>query len=148
MLSAIAARDELGRDGRIDGFDLTEGNLKLLRDQGIVDNYRCGNALDPQGVLESTLSMSDGEGYDLVINTCNVASTEMSAILSCRDRGTVYFFNMATDFAKAALGAEGIGRDVNLLIGNGYAHGHARYSLDLVRQYPFIGKHLSRMLGT
>jgi L-erythro-3,5-diaminohexanoate dehydrogenase len=146
MLSAIAARDVLGKAGRIDGFDLSESNLSVLQEHGILDDYRCGNALDPQGVLQSTRSMSGAEGYDLVINTCNVPSTEMSAILCCRDRGTVYFFNMATDFAKAALGAEGIGRDVNLLIGNGYAHGHADYSLDLVRRYPFIGDHLNRML--
>jgi L-erythro-3,5-diaminohexanoate dehydrogenase len=146
MLSAIAARDELGKDGKIDGFDLAEENLHVLRENGILDDYRCGNALDPQGVLTTTLEMSGGEGYDLVINTCNVPATEMSAILCCRDRGTVYFFNMATDFAKAALGAEGIGKDVNLLIGNGYAHGHADYSLDLIRRYPFIGNHLSHVL--
>ena len=45
---------------------------------------------------------------------------------------------MATDFGRAALGAEGIGKDVDLLIGNGYAHGHARLALDIVRRHPAI----------
>ena len=33
----------------------------------------------------------------------NVPACEMAAILPVRDNGTVYFFSMATDFAKAAL---------------------------------------------
>ena len=41
---------------------------------------------------------------------------------------------MATSFAAAALGAEGLGADVRMLIGNGYLPGHAAYALDLFRR--------------
>ena len=41
---------------------------------------------------------------------------------------------MATSFAAAALGAEGLAADVTMLIGNGYVPGHADYALDLVRR--------------
>ena len=41
----------------------------------------------------------------------------MSAILPVHDDGLVYFFSMATSFTKAALGAEGIGKDVTMIIG-------------------------------
>ena len=40
---------------------------------------------------------------------------------------------MATSFAAAALGAEGLAADVTMLIGNGYVPGHAAFALDLVR---------------
>jgi L-erythro-3,5-diaminohexanoate dehydrogenase len=40
---------------------------------------------------------------------------------------------MSTSFTAAALGAEGLGRDVDLFIGNGYAHDHAEHTLSLVR---------------
>jgi L-erythro-3,5-diaminohexanoate dehydrogenase len=40
---------------------------------------------------------------------------------------------MATSFAAAALGAEGLAADVTMLIGNGYVPGHADLALDLVR---------------
>jgi L-erythro-3,5-diaminohexanoate dehydrogenase len=43
---------------------------------------------------------------------------------------------MATSFTAAALGAEGIGKDVTLLIGNGYTPGHAELTLELLRQDP------------
>ena len=46
------------------------------------------------------------------------------------------FFSMATSFAAAALGAEGLAADVTMLIGNGYLPGHAEYALDLVREQP------------
>ena len=40
---------------------------------------------------------------------------------------------MATSFTKAALGAEGVGKDVTMIIGNGYTKDHAEITLDLLR---------------
>jgi L-erythro-3,5-diaminohexanoate dehydrogenase len=58
----------------------------------------------------------------------------MSTILPIRDDGKVYFFSMATSFTKAALGAEGIGKDVEMIIGNGYTKNHANITLDVLRE--------------
>jgi L-erythro-3,5-diaminohexanoate dehydrogenase len=41
---------------------------------------------------------------------------------------------MATSFAAAALGAEGLAADVTMLVGNGYVPGHAELALSLVRE--------------
>jgi L-erythro-3,5-diaminohexanoate dehydrogenase len=68
----------------------------------------------------------------------NVADTEMSAILVTKDRGVAYFFAMSTSFTKAALGAEGVSKDVDLVIGNGYAHGHAEHTLQMLRDLPQV----------
>jgi len=43
---------------------------------------------------------------------------------------------MGTSFTRAALGAEGIGCDPTLLIGNGYAPGAGPYSLEVMRKHP------------
>lgn len=139
MLCAAAARDVLPF-GSIYGFDLHDTSLKKLKDANIIDIYRTGDATKPSDVLAEVLDMSGGESMDVVINTCNVPDAEMSAILCCRDRGRVYFFNMATSFAKAALGCEGVGKDVDLLIGNGFAHGHAEQTLNIVRKHDVIRK--------
>ena len=58
----------------------------------------------------------------------------MASILACKDNGTVYFFSMATSFTKAALGAEGVGKDVDMIIGNGYTKGHAEITLQELRE--------------
>ena len=42
---------------------------------------------------------------------------------------------MATSFSAAALGAEGLAADVTMLIGNGYAPGHADFAVSLLRRY-------------
>ena len=64
----------------------------------------------------------------------------MSAILPVRDLGTVYFFSMATSFTKAALGAEGCGKDVNMIVGNGYTKDHAIITLEEIRENEKIRK--------
>jgi L-erythro-3,5-diaminohexanoate dehydrogenase len=69
-----------------------------------------------------------------VVSCVNVEGAEMSAILCTRERGKVFFFAMTTHFGRAALGAEGVRKDVDMLIGNGYAEGHADLTLDLLRK--------------
>jgi L-erythro-3,5-diaminohexanoate dehydrogenase len=41
---------------------------------------------------------------------------------------------MATSFTRAALGAEGVGKDVTMMIGNGYTKGHAQVALNILRE--------------
>ena len=68
----------------------------------------------------------------------DVPGCEHGAILVTADGGTVVFFSMATSFAAAALGAEGLAADVTMVIGNGFVPGHADYALDLVRAEPAV----------
>ena len=94
----------------------------------------------PVEVMEAALAANDGKEYDLSICCVNIESCEMSAILPVRDDGLVYFFSMATSFTKAALGAEGIGKDVTMIIGNGYTKNHAQITLDVLRENPKLRK--------
>ena len=71
---------------------------------------------------------------DVVINCVNIPHTEMGSILAARQHGKIYFFSMATSFTAAALGAEGVGQDVEMIVGNGYATGHAEFALGLLRE--------------
>ena len=48
------------------------------------------------------------------------------------------FFSMATSFTAAALGAEGVGKDIDLLIGNGFCEGHAEATLALLKTEPAL----------
>ncbi|MCL5773380.1 MAG: L-erythro-3,5-diaminohexanoate dehydrogenase, partial [Firmicutes bacterium] len=43
-------------------------------------------------------------------------------------------FTMATSFTAAALGAEGAGRDINMMIGNGYCKDHHLWTLQIMRE--------------
>ena len=79
-----------------------------------------------------------GEAEDVTVVCVDVPGCEQPAILSTAQGGTIIFFSMATNFAAAALGAEGLAADVTMLIGNGYVPGHADLALDLVRTTPCV----------
>lgn len=147
MLCAAAAREAGSEDLEIFGLDRDEQGLEALEEAGLFDDHRVVDAQRPVDVLSAVEAMTGAERVDVVINTCNVDSTEMSAILPVRQQGTVYFFNMATNFSRAALGCEGVGRDAKLLIGNGYVDGHAGLTLDLVRRNEVVRQRLRAIVG-
>ena len=91
------------------------------------------DARNAMGVFHLVKTITGEKMADIVINTTNIPDTEMSCILSARQGGVVYFFSMATSFTKAALGAEGVGANVQMIIGNGYYPGHAALALSIIR---------------
>lgn len=91
------------------------------------------DAADALAVADRAIAAGDGQPFDFTVSCVNVPNAEMGAILATRDGGTIYFFSMATSFTQAALGAEGVLRDVHMLVGNGYCPGHAQATLGLLR---------------
>lgn len=114
--------------------DYSDGAVERLKKLSFVDDVIQVDARKALLVREAVSKLTGGKLADLVINVANLPETEMSCILSCRDKGIVYFFSMATSFTRAALGAEGVGADVDLRIGNGYTVGHADLSLNILRE--------------
>ncbi len=84
--------------------------------------------------MEKVREATGGAMADVTINCVNIPNTELASILATRDGGTVYFFSMATSFTAAALGAEGVGKDITMIVGNGYTKGHAEISLHVMRE--------------
>jgi L-erythro-3,5-diaminohexanoate dehydrogenase len=79
-----------------------------------------------------------GAAANLCISCVDRPGVEPACILATEPRGHVLFFSMATDFARAALSAEGLGSAVTLEIGNGWYPGHADLVVDLLRRHPAI----------
>lgn len=133
-LCLAQARESMQGQGRLIAFDISQPALDMLKRLGLCDDVVRGDATQGVAVLEAVTALTGGALPDLVVNCASVPNTEMAAILSVRDGGTVIFFSMATSFPAAALGAEGVGKDVTMLIGNGYVPGHADLTLDLLRR--------------
>jgi L-erythro-3,5-diaminohexanoate dehydrogenase len=115
-------------------IDYSDSAIERLRSLPFVDDVIQIDARKAVEVMKQVDALTHGKKADLVINVANIPETEMSCILSCKPKGIVYFFSMATSFTRAALGAEGVGADLDLRIGNGYTAGHAEYSLQLLRE--------------
>lgn len=138
LLCAYEARRRAGVTGRVLGIEFSEKGLERLKKLGFCDELFKLDASDAVACYEKIHAATGGRLADLVINCVNIQNTEMASILMCRDRGLVYFFSMATSFTKAALGAEGVGKDVDMIVGNGYTKGHAEVTLNILRESPEI----------
>jgi len=134
MLCLYEAKKRAGVTGKVICVGSREKTIERAKSANLADEYVIADATNAVEVMEKIAAVTDGEMADIVINTVNIPNTEMSSILITKDDGTVYFFSMATSFTKAALGAEGVGKDVNMIVGNGYTKGHAAISLNLMRE--------------
>lgn len=140
MLCAYEAMKRVGPTGKVIGLVRKESSKEKLVKAGLCHEIIIADATKPAEVLTKALEANNGKELDISINCVNVENTEMASILPVRDDGVVYFFSMATSFTKAALGAEGVGKDVNMIIGNGYTKGHAEITLAELRESDVIRK--------
>ena len=135
-LCAHEAKRRAGATGCVIGVSPFERDCERMRALGWVDHPLRVDATDAVALMRAVSDVTRGRLADVVVNCVNVPNTEMGSILAAREGGTVYFFSMATSFTAAALGAEGAGKDVNMLVGNGYARGHAAHALAMLRESP------------
>ncbi len=126
--------------GKIIGVVYSDEEKKLLDELGFATHVVKCDATNTTLLYDEIMKITGGEQVDVTINVVNVENTEMGSILITKDTGVVYFFSMATSFTKAALGAEGVGSDVTMIVGNGYTKGHAKLTIDLVRESEQIRK--------
>lgn len=143
-LSVAAARE--ADASRVVGLVPTEEEAADLRASALCDAVVVADATDPIAVRDAL--RHHGEPPAEVTVVCvDVPGCEGAAVLATADGGTVLFFSMATSFASAALGAEGVAADVTLVIGNGFVPGHSEYALDLVRRVPGVRNLFDRRLA-
>lgn len=136
MLCLYEARRRVGATGTVIGIGSGEQSCRRMRDLGLADHVLQVDATDALAVLQAVDGVTGGQMAGVTINCVDIPGTEMASVLATRDRGIVYFFSMATSFTAAALGAEGVGKDVTMIIGNGYVRGHAEMALQLLRESP------------
>lgn len=139
MLSCAQAKLQSGAAGKVIGVvpDVTSEAAQLLVEHHVVDALIEADARDAVAMHAKVQNVL-ADLADLTINCVNCPGTELGSILCTKEDGTVYFFSMNTSFTAAALGAEGVGKDVTMIVGNGYAKGHADTALQTLRDHPFI----------
>ena len=140
MLCCYEAKKRVGVTGKVIGIANSPKSTQRIKDLGFCDVVESAAGMTPVQVYELIEKLTDGKMADVTINCVNVPDQEMTAVLCTKDDGIVYFFSMATSFTKASLGAEGIGSDVNMIMGNGYTKGHAEFTLQELRESPELRK--------
>jgi len=139
------ARELLAGSGEVVACDLSPAALAAVHGAGVCDRTLALDATDGVGALAKVEAA--GGPFDLVVNCASVPGTEMASLLAVKDGGTVLFFSMATSFTAAALGAEGVGKDAALVIGNGFVPGHADLTLGVLRRNAGLRKLFEERYG-
>ncbi|HPX04995.1 MAG TPA: L-erythro-3,5-diaminohexanoate dehydrogenase [Tenuifilaceae bacterium] len=134
VLCCYQAMQNTTRTGNVIVVEYSEENARRISEMKLADHVIIADATNVMDVYNKVTAITGPRGCDVVINNVNVPNTEMTSILITKGNGSVYFFSMATNFTKAALGAEGVGKDINLIVGNGYAKGHADLTLSIIRE--------------
>lgn len=134
ILCCYQAMKNAGPYGRVIVVEYSPENAKRIEDMGLATDVITADATDALDVYRRVTAITGPRGCDVTINNVNVPNTEMTSILITKGQGLIYFFSMATSFTKAALGAEGVGKDIELIVGNGYAKGHSDLTLNILRE--------------
>ena len=140
LMCSYMAKKMVGNSGKVIGQSRNELRAEFLRSTNFCHEVIIADVQKPVNVLEETLKANNDTEVDISINCLSIPNTEMASILPVKDRGIVYFFSMATSFTKAALGAEGVGKDVTMIIGNGYTKNHDKIALDVLRESKLLRK--------
>ncbi len=147
LLCLHEAQKRAGVTGQVIGMGHSDRSTQRIVETGLADEVLQADATEPLTVYEKVSEVTEAEMADVVINCVNIPDTEMASILSCQDGGKIYFFSMATSFTGAALGAEGVGKDVEMIIGNGYTRGHDLISLEILRENKTLRDIFTKIYG-
>ncbi|MNS40169.1 L-erythro-3,5-diaminohexanoate dehydrogenase [compost metagenome] len=140
LLATVTVAEASGRDGEVLALVQTSQQAAVIRSLGlstvrpvVVDATRAAEVVEAVGDRLA----------DAVIDCTNVSGTEVACAALCREGGHVHYFNMATSFQAATLGAEMLGRTVSLAIGFGLYPEAPADALALLRRYPRLKAVLS-----
>ena len=133
LLSLAAAKETLAPGGRTILIDASAAICERALRLGLCDVALSVDLRDAVGALTKVQELGIPRA-DLTVVVVNAKECEAESILLTADNGTVLFFSMATSFAKAALGSEGVSSNARMIIGSGYAHDRGIYALDLIHR--------------
>lgn len=140
LLALCALRKRIGPGGEIVAVEYSEKAIQDVAALGVADVIAQGDATRPLELVARVSDVCPGSDYlaDLVVNVVNVPQSEFGSILLAKADGRILFFSMATSFTVAALGAEGMARQVEMHIGNGYMPDCGGVALQLLRDFPAL----------
>ncbi len=138
-LTLAAARDAAspGRAPTLVALDRDAAVIDAVGSSDLCDIGVVADLRDPIATLEA-LARAGAEPADLTVVVVSAGGCEPAAITMTAPGGTVLFYSMATRFQTAALTADGMSRDLRMLIGHGYAADRGAYALDLYRRTPAL----------
>jgi L-erythro-3,5-diaminohexanoate dehydrogenase len=138
LLATYAASRSVGQGGFVIAVVRNETESEALKDRPRNVQVLMKDAKNTSELEAAIRAVTNGQYGDVVIDCTNVTGVEIGAAASCKNGGVVYFFNMATRFQAAALGAELVNRDIQYVIGYGLLPEAEEKALALLEAEPAL----------
>lgn len=143
ILACYEAYKRVKPTGKVFVISKHQEELEFFQKIGICDHVILSDVTNSIETYNKYLQISDRLA-DLVVNCTNVPDSETTTILLTKNGGISYFFSMATSFQKATLQAEGLAKNIELIMGNGYYPDHYKIALNCLKEnkniYQFFKK--------
>ncbi len=136
LLCLAEAMDRVFPNGQVVCLEYDKASCDRVAELGLAHHVIQVDATAPLETLNRYQAVMGNRLADFTVNCVNVPDTEVTTALITRNSGQIYFFSMSTNFAKAALGAEGVKKHTRMIIGNGYYPGHTEMTFRIVRNHP------------
>ena len=146
LLSLAVAKEKVAPFGKVVCLEYSKERCKVVEDLGLADIALSVDAQKPLKTYEDYMK-TVGIEADFTVNTVNVPDTELSTILVTKNTGKIYFFSMSTNFVKASLGAEGVKKYTQMIVGDGYYPGHDLITFDILRRNDKLRKFFEEFFG-
>ncbi len=156
-LAALALLGELKREVEVKqresgvsvqvlAVDYSQVSVDLVKERQLADSSEALDARDARALFDFVSRETQGQLCDLIVNLVNVKDTETATVLCARSRvandskplAKILWFSMATQFDKAALATDSLGKDVEMLIGNGVAENQVEETVALVKRNSWL----------
>lgn len=142
-LVAHAVHKKLQGTGSIVGIVINDIHRKKAQTCPFFDDVIVIDAASTEQVCHSDMQSRYANSFDVVINCVNKPGTELITLISAKNKGTVFFATLGSDYKLAALTAESIGMEVSMIPYTGYVENHAEFTLSLLREYPNLHNFLT-----
>ena len=137
LAAARDAADAAGSERTLIAVDRDQAAVDSVVESGLCDIGVVADLRDPLGTLEA-LAAAGAPEPELTVVVVSARGCEPAAITLTAPEGTVLFYSMATRFQTAALTADGMSRNLRMLVGHGFAPDRGAYALDLYRRSPAL----------
>jgi L-erythro-3,5-diaminohexanoate dehydrogenase len=126
-LTAISTIRRCSPSSRILAVDVNEQQLEWARRVLASDAFNLSASCPPHLVEKVSATEAkalsefvvrnteEGRGADIVLSCVNVSNAEAGCVIATRQGGTVVFFSMATNFSRACLATDGMGKVISPL---------------------------------
>ena len=85
--------------------------------------------------------------FDISVNCADARGTETINVLTTKQKGTVFFSSLINNYNIAVFLTEGLGKELNILCGDGYAEDYDKFMYELLSEIRSGVDELSALMG-